>query len=176
MTQLFRDTEFNVKFDAWVSRNKNLQSAMAWRFSDEITTSKMYGEFIWDNDLSDIAPFFSREYFANNFPAIIAAFEVAGTFESYLTIIRSALGDSTAVTFSSPNPSHLIIGIAQPTGIETMGSYTQNALLDTIPDQVQYGESVLAFARNVTGLTINETVKLIELLNVNGVFVEVNFV
>ena len=99
MIQLFRDTEYNHRFDAWIAKVKNLQGAMAYRMFDEITTSKTFGYYIWDNNLSDLAPFFSRDYFADNFNAIMAALQVAGTFEAYLTIIRSALGASTVVTF-----------------------------------------------------------------------------
>ena len=174
--QLFRDREYSERFDAWTARVKNLQAANLWRFNDEIATSKMFGYFLWDNNLSDLVPFFSREYFGENWSAIIAAFEVAGTFEAYLIVIRSAIGNDTVVTFSVPSESHLIIGIEQPTGNFVWGSEKAGELLDTIPDQIQYPETTLIFKRSISNLTINEMLKLIELLNVNGVFVEVNFI
>ena len=173
--QLFRDTEYNQRFDAWTARVKNLQGAMCWRMFDQFIASKTMGYFIWDNNLSDLAQYFTRDYFAENWPSIIAALEVAGTFEAYLLIIRSALGSGTEVEFQSPNPSHLIINIVNPTGAVNFAGYTNNALADIIPDQILYPDSQLILQKSLAPLTINETVKMIELLNVNGVFVEVNF-
>ncbi len=176
MTQLFRDTEYNIRFDRWTATVKNLQGAMAWRMHDEILTSKTMGYFIWDNVLSDLVPFFSREYFAENWEAIINAFARAGTFESYILVIQSALGAGTAITFVSPEPSHLQINIAAPTGIAQWVAYTNNENQNVIPDQLQYPDSTLVFEQGEADLTISETIKLIELLNVNGVLVETFFV
>ena len=207
--QLFRDCDpFNIRFDAWTARVKNLQGISLITYFDEITTSKTFGYFIWDSGLSDLAPFFSREYFSTNWPAIFDALKIAGTFEAYLLIIKSALGGDTAVTFENPDPSHLIINIDQPTGnfawvaydgedhqvipfqglpadsiigaqvgglLENLGA--QNlGLLDDLTPSAGDGGSYFIFQESISELTINETVKLIELLNVNGVFVEVNFV
>ena len=174
--QLFRDREFSIRFDAWTARVKNLQAAMLWRFNDEIETSVTFGEFIWDNNLSDLVPFFSREYFASNFTAIIDAFKIAGTFESFIVVIKSAIGDDAVINFDVPSESHLIINIQNPTGIFTWGAYTNNETVDVIPDQVQYPDGLFTFQTSIAALTVNETAKLIELLSVNGVFVEVNFV
>lgn len=175
MPQLFRDTEYNERFDRWTARVKNLQQAMGWRFFDEIITSKTMGYFIWDNNLSDLVPFFGREYFANNFTSIIAALGVAGTFEAYIAIITSAIGSGTEVTFESPKPSHLIITINADTTKSTAGAYHEDALQTLIPDQNQYPDTEMIFSVTQSQLTINETEKLIELLNVNGVVVEINF-
>lgn len=174
--QLFRDREFSERFDAWTARVKNLQAGMLWRFNDEIETSVTMGYFIYDNNLSDLVPFFSRDYFAQNFTAIIDAFKIAGTFESYLIIIRSALGADTEINFEVPTPSHLIINIENPTGLFTWGAYTNNETVDVIPDQTQYPDGLLTFQTSVAALTVSETTKLIELLTVNGIFVETNFI
>ena len=144
-------------------------------FFDTIITSKTFGYWIWDNNLSDLVPFFSREYFGANFPAIINAFDKAGTFQSYIVVIRSALGSGTVVTFESPDPSHLIITVGAATAVNTWGALHDNEIVPCIPDQVNYPSSEFAFEVSQQQLTINETIKLIELLNVNGVFIETNF-
>lgn len=174
--QLFRDREFSIRFDAWTARVKSLQAGMLWRFNDEIETSVTMGYFIWDNNLSDLVPYFSREYFANNFTAIIDAFKIAGTFESYITVIKSAIGDDAVINFDVPSESHLIININQPTGLFTWGAYTGNETADVIPEQVNNPDGLFTFQTSVAPLTVSETKKLIELLTVNGVYVEVNFV
>lgn len=174
--QLFRDREFSIRFDRWIAQLKNLQSAFLWNFNDNIASSKTFGEFIYDNNLSDLVPFFSREYFSNNWTAIISAFEVAGTFECYLIVIRSAIGEGTIVNFEVPSESHLIINITNPTGLNQWSAYSSQELKDVIPDQIQYPDSTLVFQQSISNLTINEMLKLIELLNVNGVYVEVNLV
>lgn len=174
--QLFRDREYSIRFDKWTARVKDLQAAMLWQFNDNIETSKTFGYFIWDNNLSDLVPFFSREYFADNFTAIIDAFKIAGTFEAYITVIKSALGADTTINFENPTESHLIINVSSPTGAFIWGAYTSdNVTVDVIPDQVQYPDGVFSFQTSIAPLTVSETAKLIELLTVNGMFVEVNF-
>jgi hypothetical protein len=173
--QLFRDNDeysarmFNVTNDVHF-----IQAAYYWLFIDTFQTSQYFGEFLYDNQLSDLAEFFTREYWIRNFPAIISALSKAGTFEAYIEIITSALGE-TNVTFENPNPSHLIIRLDQPTAIYGFGAWHNLALAQLIPDQVQYPNSELAVGTSTAPLTVNETLKMIELLNVNGVFVEVIF-
>lgn len=174
--QLFRDREYSIRFDKWIARVKDIQAAMLWRFNDEIETSKTFGYFVWDNNLSDLVPFFSREYFADNFTAIIDAFKIAGTYEAYITVIKSAIGADAVISFEVPSESHLIININNPTGVRLWGAYSDNETHDVIPDQIQYPDNVFAFQTSIAPLTVSETTKLIELLTVNGVFVEVNFI
>lgn len=174
--QLFRDTEYNQRFDAWTARNKSFQAAHLLRMFDQLPTSKTFGEFIWDNNLSDLAEFFTRDFFADNWTAIVGALQIAGTYEAYLTIIRSALGEGTVISFDAPSPSHLIINIVNPTGEVTRQAYTENVFVDRIPDQTQYPDTVRQAQTSIAPLTIKQTEKLIQLLNVNGVYVVVNFV
>lgn len=175
--QLFRDNDdYCNPFFRCVNPPNELQQKFLWLTNDTFSTSKYFGYFIWDNEISDLAPFFSRDYFAENWSAIIGALAIAGTFEAYLLIIKSALGDDTLIVFESPDPSHLIINISEPTGDYTFTAYTENEFKTVIPDQIQYPNTELAFRKSLGDLTINETLKLIDLLNVNGVFVEVFFI
>ena len=174
--QLFRECdEFSERFFRCVGRPNALQQIGLWNFADQFTTSKYFGYFIWDNNISDLAPFFTRDYFAENWSAIIGALKIAGTFESYIAIIKSALGDDTVITFESPAPSHLKITISEPRGIFRFGAQTGGELLPVIPSETQYPDSVLVFSKSLGGLTIPQTLSLIDLLNVSGVFIEVFF-
>lgn len=174
--QLFRECdEFSERFFRCVARPNALQQIGLWNFNDQFATSKEFGYFIWDNNISDLVPFFTRDYFAENWNAIVSTLKVAGTFNSYITIIKSALGDDTVITFASPEPSHLQITISEPTGVFRFGAQTGGELLPVIPDQTQYPDSVLVFSKSLGGLTITQTLAMIDLLNVSGVFIEVFF-
>jgi hypothetical protein len=173
--QLFRkddeysDRMFNVTNDVNV-----IQGIYYWLFIDTYITSPYFGEFLYDNGLSDLAEFFTRDYWIANFPAIVSALSKAGTYEAYIEIINSALGDAN-VTFENPDPSHLIIRLDQPTAIYGFGAWHNFEIAQLIPDQIQYPNSELVVGTSTAPLTVNETLKMIELLNVNGVFVEVIF-
>lgn len=174
--QLFRDhDEFSDRFFRCVSLPNALQQVALWNLNDQFPTSKYFGYFLWDNNLSDLTPYFTRDYFAENWTAIYEALEIAGTFESYLKIIKSALGNDTVITFESPDPSHLKITISEPTGSATWGAYTGGELLPVVPDQTQYPDHILVFSKSLPELTVSQTLSLINLLNVTGVFVEVFF-
>ena len=173
--QLFRkDNEYSTRFFEVMNDVNTIQQVYLWLFKDEFTYSKAFGEFVYDNELFDLAEFFSRDYFSVNFPAIISAIGRAGTFEAYIEIITSALGESN-VTFEVPSASHLIIRMDIPTSIYNFGAWHNYEKVDIIPNQTQHPNSVLSFRHSTAPLTVNETLKLIEMLNVNGVFVEVIF-
>ena len=173
--QLFRkNNEFSTRFFEVINDVNSIQQIYLWLFNDAFIYSKAFGEFVYDNKLFDLSEFFSREYFSNNFPAIISAISRAGTFEAYIEIITSALGESN-VTFEVPSASHLIIRMDIPTSIYNFGAWHNYEKVDIIPSQTQYPNGLLSFRHSTAPLTVNETLKLIEMLNVNGIFVEVIF-
>jgi hypothetical protein len=178
MPQLFRCNDRSIEFDDYLSRLKNFQAVNAYNYLDTISTSLYMGYWIYDNDLFDIAKYFSRDFFATNFNAIVNAFKVAGTYQSYIAIIQSAVGGDTEINFSSPAPSHLVINVSNPTGARTWGAITPAGnpeLTEVMPDQINYPDSVFGFQSSIAALTVPETVALLEMLNVNGVFVEIFF-
>lgn len=173
--QLFRtNDEFSYAMYDVVDAVNKYQQEQYWLLKDTFETSKDFGEFLWDNKLFDLAEFFSRRYWSDNYEAIIHAMEIAGTYEAIITVVESAMG-SGIVTFQNPEPSHLIVNIAPDTvnqpwfGVNTDQSREQ---------MIGYDESEASnfdyyFADNRSPLSFQETVKLIELLNVNGVFLEI---
>ncbi|HDM8140669.1 TPA: immunoglobulin domain-containing protein [Vibrio harveyi] len=176
MAQLFRDKEFNQRFARWTGSQKTKQARQFVNLLDQFGTSAMFGEFIWDNDLTEIAKFFSREYFAANFPAIAKAFANAGTYESYLTVIRSAMGEATVIELETPHPAHLLINILNPTGQSYLQVNDSGVRKNLHPDQSNYPNTTFIAQRSTGDITSNETMKLIELLNVNGINIDVSFV
>jgi hypothetical protein len=173
--QKFRkNDEYSDRMFYVVNDVNSLQQLYLWLYNDTFIVSPFFGAFVYDNELFDLAAFFSREYWVDNFPAILSAVQRAGTFDSYYQVIVSALGSNTEVVFDAPNPSHLIINITAPTGNAGFGAWHQEQLVGIIPEQIPNPDQGLAFARSLAPLTVNETIKMIDLLNVNGVFVEVN--
>ena len=172
--QLFRDREFSYRFDQWIASVVEFQGRHILNLVDDYASSKSMGYFIWDNNLCDIAEYFSREYFSDNFESIIQAFERAGTHEAYILIIRSALGPTTSVRFDHVNPAHLRILIGNPSASGNLGFYKASTGETSawIDDKARN----LTAESSTTNLTLNETVNLIKLLTVNGMFVEVEFV
>ena len=175
--QLFRaNNEFSERFFTVINQPNLVQQLNLWLLSDTFSTSKYFGYFVWDNNLSDLVQFFTRDYFAENWTAIIEAFKIAGTFEAYILIIKSAIGNDVDITFASPNPSHLQISISEPTGVFRWGARCDGQVIPVIPDQTQYPNTVMAFEKTISILTVNQTINLLNLLNVSGVFIEVSFI
>lgn len=175
--QLFREdnNEFSKRMMNVVNQVNSTQQRHLWLFKDSFANSKMFGEFIWDNDLSDLAPFFTRDYWSNNYEAIINALEDAGTYQAFTTIIESALG-SGSVIFEVSSTSHLRITIYPETVSRSWGFVNKDGNTGTLgPAGPHYApQDVLVFADSIAQLKIQETVKLVELLSVNGIFVEIS--
>lgn len=151
----------------------NQQQDQLWNLKDNFWQSKHFGAFLWDNQLMDLARFFSRRYWVENFPAIIKALEVAGTYESIIIIVGSAMG-SGLVTFETPSPSHLRVMIAAGDALYDAQAMGSDGLIYPITvDGPTYPGAQLEFAHSSSALTLQETAKLIELLIPSGVYLEI---
>lgn len=156
-----------------VTRVNNLQLVNLWRLKDNFPTSEFFGQFLWDNDLFDLARFFSRRYWSQNYPAIIEAMRIAGTYESIIVVVTSAMG-SGLVTFENPAPSHLRVLIAAgDQGVQAEALLDDGTKAQITVDGPTYPGADLTFAHSTSQLTFAETAKLIELLIPSGVFVEI---
>lgn len=166
----FSDAMLTVATPIW-----RMQQANTWRLQDEFAESVFFGEFLWDENLFDLARYFSREYWSANYRAILGAIRVAGTFESYLTVLYSAIGYDAVITFEVPDYSHLIINVNPGSGLALWESLLVDGELVEMEAMHQGALSPLEFAHSTSPLVIGETVKLIEHLTPNGIFVEVFF-
>lgn len=170
--QKFREDEFSKgMFDvsAYMWRQQEIET---WRLQDDFASSQFFGEFLWDNNAFDLARFFSRDYWSKNYRAILEAMRIAGTYESFLVVLRSALGDAVEVTFEVPNPSHLIIRANPAEYLHQWEALQPSGLREDIYGMHNGELQPLEFSDPSAGLQLNETIKLIEHLNVNGLFIE----
>lgn len=173
--QLFRD---NDEFSAAMAEVSNPIHEQAqreiWKLKDQYATSVFFGEFLWDNELFDLARYFSRRYWAMNYEAIIKAMAVAGTYEAYIIVVESAMGQGR-ITFENPSPSHLIINVAAGDVIKPADAMlADDTLAPLTVEGPTYPGAALEFVDSSSNLTFMETAKLIEMLVPNGVFVEIN--
>lgn len=206
--QLFRkNDEYSRRFYNVIYKVNEIQQAYLLLLKSDYIYSKSFATLIYNNNLFSLSQFFNLDYFVNNFSTLISSLEKAGTFESYIHIIKSALG-VIDIIFKIPDPSHLIITIDEKVAFKFFGakknaainkilanettttqknivfkvqqaenyiaSAMQNLIKKTlIPSQTQYPNSQFVFKRSILQITVDQTVKLIELINVNGVFVEI---
>lgn len=155
-----------------VTAVNNQQQDQLWLLKDTFPDSQDFGAFLWDNQLMDLAKFFTRRYWVDNFPAIIRAMEIAGTYEAILIVVESAMGTGR-ITFENPNPSHLIVNISVGTEHQPWVSRNSNSTREQMIANEPDGPDDFYFVDSSSALTFEETAKLIELLNVTGVFIEV---
>lgn len=172
--QLFRhDDELTSGMFDVCNRVNELQQAELWELKDSFSTSKHFGRFLWDNQLFDLSRFFSRRYWSKNYEAIIAAMKIAGTYEAYIIVVNSALG-AGQITFENPNPGHLIIRVSAGDVIRPWSVVMRDGAVSTLQAAGStYDGTNMALVDSGAQLTFQETVKLIELLNVSGIFVEI---
>jgi hypothetical protein len=173
--QKFREDDFSKAMLTVASPMWRMQQANTWRLQDEFAQSVFFGEFLWDNNLFDLARYFSREYWAANYRAILSAIRVAGTFESYLTVLYSAVGYDAEITFEVPDASHLRINVNPGSGLSPWEGLMTDGQLMGIEAMHSGALEPLEFAHSTSPLVVSETIKLIEHLTPNGVFVEVHF-
>lgn len=77
----------------------------------QVYQSREMAEFLYDNNFVALSNVINREVFINTINEIFDAWAHAGTFESYLTILRKIFGNSAIIEFEVPNPGCLDINI-----------------------------------------------------------------
>jgi len=171
--ELFRENDqFSDRFFEVINIPNILQQRELIKLREEVGYSAYFGAFIYDNQGVDISKYFSLDYFTNSFKGFIQALTVTGTYESYISIIKNSINISH-ITFENPDPSHLIIRLTPTITNAYFNAFYKSNLEKLHPDSVQYVDSDLIFKS--TSIHTRETVKMIELLNVNGVFVQIVF-
>jgi hypothetical protein len=173
MIELLIKNDENKYFSSVYEKAKYaVNGAALLQMNSDIIGSRALGYAIYDAGAVQIGVDINRDYFANNYVNIFNAMQKAGTFESYITLIRSILGVDTGVNFYVPKKGHLIIEIAVPTGLFTFSGVKGGEYTDISAGE-NYGDAVLAFSNAITGLTFDETIRVIKSLNVAGIYLEV---
>lgn len=112
MSQLLGNRE-ELKHLFSVMRNAKAQTVSIdiVKMYGEIIGSKKLGELLFDNGLIDFGFEIDRQFFVDNYLAILEAMTKSITLDTHRTLIKSLLGEDVEVTFTIPNPGHLIVNI-----------------------------------------------------------------
>lgn len=79
----------------------NQQQALDGMFQG-VYNSKPMAEFLYDNQLVALSQVINREVFIETINEIFEAWSFAGSFESYLTVLKKIFGESSVIEFSYP--------------------------------------------------------------------------
>ncbi len=172
MTQLFRNDEMCELFYeiCKVAKQDNFITELI-KMSKSVTSSKMFGYALYDSNAFPEMSNLSREFFAENYVAILEAMMRAGVFDSYILLIRQILGDSISIEHEIPNPGHLRFKLS---GIESdEQKITTDSELWICTDS---GLGILA-TTPISNFTLNQTIKTIEnICQPGGIFVEIDVI
>ncbi len=199
MTQLFKNNEENRRLFEVVKNAKAQNISLgAVLMYNEIVGSKVLGEVIFDNGLVDFGFDIDRDFFVNNYLAILEAMTKPIVMETHRILIKSLLGESVEVTFEIPKPGHLIVniieqisefGLKSPDGIGLMvgatapngkgwvlrsgnGLETRSNTGFSFRGRVNFG---IKLSSAITEYTIEQARNVLENLTTEGVFTEFNF-
>ena len=170
--ELFRQSQRSLFINDWFLRVKSKQSRALWQLFDDLLISKQFSMHVYDKNLSDLAAFFTKSFFTNNFGSVLYCLEHAGTFESYIILIKSALGEDSKIEFESTKKGSLTIKIKMPTELKKIGAFNAGKM-----KALEIADNALFCASHISSLlTISETEALIKLLTPIGISVNVDYI
>lgn len=199
MTQLFKSNEENRRLFEVVknakAQNISLDSVSMY---NEILGSKALGAVIFDNGLVDFGFDIDREFFVNNYLAILDAMTKPIVMETHRILIKSLLGESVSVTFSIPNPGHLIVNIIEQTSEYGLKSPDDIGIMAGVVNSTGNGWAIrtdkglinradsgfslrgrvdvgIKLSSVISDYTIEQARNVLENLTTEGVFTEFNF-
>lgn len=173
MTQLFRYTPEAESFHRVFLKSKGATAGKSLiDFKADTYGSKALGYALYDSEATDFYLRFDRDFFSENYNGIIDAHEYLGTFETYLYLIRAALGQQTVVSFDTPSAGHLIINISEFSILKNAVTISGDQI---IAINETGGEDELQFDATTSIYTISQVKTMLESIEAGGVFVEYNF-
>lgn len=199
MTQLFKNNEENRRLFEVVknakAQNISLDAVLMY---NEILGSKALGEVIFDNGLVDFGFDIDRNFFVNNYLAILDAMTKPIVMETHRILIKSLLGESVEVTFEIPKPGHLIVNIVEQTSEFGLKSPNDIGLMAGVINATGKGWALrngnglearsnagfslrgrvnvgIKLSSAITEYTIEQARNVLENLTTEGVFTEFNF-
>lgn len=78
------------------------------QFYEDIYSCVPLGEFLYDEGRVPLANAIKREVFVKCFKQLLDAFAVAGTFESYITVLKKVFGEDVLIDFIAQGGSGLV--------------------------------------------------------------------
>lgn len=199
MTQLFKNNEENRRLFEVVknakAQNISLDAVLMY---GEIVGSRALGEVIFDNGLVDFGFDIDRDFFVNNYLAILEVMTKPIVMKTHRILIKSLLGETVEVTFEIPKPGHLIVNVIEQTsefGLESPDSIglmagvinatgkgwalrngngieTRSNVGFSLRGRVNVG---IKLSSAITEYTIEQARNVLENLTTEGVFTEFNF-
>ncbi|CAH1521252.1 hypothetical protein THF1D04_10727 [Vibrio owensii] len=172
MTQLFRDDESsNFFYDVTLDAKQKVIIEELVKMNREMIGSKSFGYLLYDNDAFPVLTGLDRDFFAENYMAIIEAMQRAGVYESYTIVIEQVIGDGVGIEYSSPRPRHLVINIFNVDSYQTK-LITPSNLWITTPSN--FG---LLVPQPTSDYTLNQLTKVLQILsNPSGTYLEITFI
>ena len=149
MAQYFKGDALEIKFEDAFKGIVDLLGVQINAFETGAYAASPLGDILYDDNLSPLARAIARDIYRDSFKEIFESFEVAGSFESYLTVFNKIFGDEVEVVFTIPAPGKLEIDITADEVIlsDLISRYVQN-------DQYTFDEIVDYDGDNIATQTI----------------------
>ncbi|MDF5665645.1 Ig-like domain-containing protein [Vibrio parahaemolyticus] len=133
--------------------------------------SKPFGYLLYDNNTFPVLTGLNRDFFAENYMAILQAMQTAGTYDSYTLVIEQVVGNGVGIQYSSPRPRHLIINIYNVESYQSRLITPSNLWLVTPSN---FG---LLVPQPVSEFKLAQLTKILEVLaNPSGTYLEITFI
>ncbi|CAI2296854.1 Ig-like domain-containing protein [Vibrio parahaemolyticus] len=172
MTQLFRNDEaceffYNITLTA---KQRVIIDELV-QMNSEMVGSKPFGYLLYDNNTFPVLTGLNRDFFAENYMAILQAMQTAGTYDSYTLVIEQVVGNGVGIQYSSPRPRHLIINIYNVESYQSRLITPSNLWLVTPSN---FG---LLVPQPVSEFKLAQLTKILEVLaNPSGTYLEITFI
>ncbi|EID0698377.1 Ig-like domain-containing protein [Vibrio parahaemolyticus] len=172
MTQLFRNDEaceffYNITLTA---KQRVIIDELV-QMNSEMVGSKPFGYLLYDNNTFPVLTGLNRDFFAENYMAILQAMQTAGTYDSYTLVIEQVVGNGVGIQYSSPRPRHLVINIYNVESYQSRLITPSNLWLVTPSN---FG---LLAPQPVSEFKLAQLTKILEVLaNPSGTYLEITFI
>jgi hypothetical protein len=98
--QVFKGDDTEMKMIAVGLSAKNPIGISLDRFYSDAYGSIPLGELIYDMKLAPLANAIKRELFISSFKELFESFPIAGTFESYISVLKKIFGEDVQIDFT----------------------------------------------------------------------------
>ncbi|TOK95056.1 hypothetical protein CGI07_22145 [Vibrio parahaemolyticus] len=141
------------------------------QMNSEMVSSKPFGYLLYDNNTFPVLTGLNRDFFAENYMAILQAMQTAGTYDSYTLVIEQVVGNGVGIQYSSPRPRHLVINIYNVESYQSRLITPSNLWLVTPSN---FG---LLVPQPVSEFKLAQLTKILEVLaNPSGTYLEITFI
>ncbi|EIU6843970.1 Ig domain-containing protein [Vibrio parahaemolyticus] len=172
MTQLFRNDEAcEFFYNITITAKQRVIIDELVQMNSEMVGSKPFGYLLYDNNTFPVLTGLNRDFFAENYMAILQAMQTAGTYDSYTLVIEQVVGNGVGIQYSSPRPRHLVINIYNVESYQSRLITPSNLWLVTPSN---FG---LLVPQPVSEFKLAQLTKILEVLaNPSGTYLEITFI